>query len=140
MNRRNFLKFLGAASAGATVAYSFPSIIVPKNIEVIDQINLITKTEIYPKLIEDFWFQESPFMSHMRKQPFMRIIDDTEYGFGYVEQNGVWVHKVIDNSVPEDVVAVVEPSVENLYIINSEHFELIEEKKPTIHRIFGLAN
>lgn len=34
MNRRNFLKFLGVATIGSTVAYSFPSIIVPKNIEI----------------------------------------------------------------------------------------------------------
>lgn len=33
MNRRRFLSLLGQAAAGATVAYSFPSIIVPKNIQ-----------------------------------------------------------------------------------------------------------
>lgn len=32
MNRRRFLQLLGMATAGATVAYSFPDIIVPKNI------------------------------------------------------------------------------------------------------------
>jgi hypothetical protein len=32
MNRRNFFSTLMKAAAGATVAYSFPSIIVPKNI------------------------------------------------------------------------------------------------------------
>lgn len=65
MDRRNFLKRLGLASAGAVVAYSFPEVIVPKNIEqllilpeqiptdFISQLNLITKNEIYPKLIED---------------------------------------------------------------------------------------
>jgi len=75
MNRRNFLQFLGAATIGSTVAYSFPSIIVPKNIitlkevatDYLSEINLITKREIYPKLIEDFWFDESPFFSYLRK-------------------------------------------------------------------------
>lgn len=33
MNRRGFLGLLGKAAAGAAVVYSFPSIIVPKNIE-----------------------------------------------------------------------------------------------------------
>lgn len=32
MNRRRFISLLGQSVAGATVAYSFPSIIVPKNI------------------------------------------------------------------------------------------------------------
>lgn len=32
MNRRNFLKFLGTATIGTGIVYSFPSIIVPKNI------------------------------------------------------------------------------------------------------------
>lgn len=34
MNRRRFLELLGAATVGSTVAYSFPSIIVPRNIAV----------------------------------------------------------------------------------------------------------
>ena len=33
MNRRFFLSLLGQAAVGATVAYSFPSIVVPKNIQ-----------------------------------------------------------------------------------------------------------
>lgn len=33
MNRRRFLSLLSQATVGATVAYSFPSIIVPKNIQ-----------------------------------------------------------------------------------------------------------
>lgn len=32
MNRRRFLELLGIATAGGAIAYSFPSIIVPKNI------------------------------------------------------------------------------------------------------------
>lgn len=34
MDRRRFLELLGMASVGATVAYSFPSVIVPKHIIV----------------------------------------------------------------------------------------------------------
>lgn len=33
VNRRRFISLLGQAVAGATVAYSFPSIIVPRNIQ-----------------------------------------------------------------------------------------------------------
>lgn len=33
MNRRGFLSLLGQAAVGSVVAYSFPSIIVPKNIQ-----------------------------------------------------------------------------------------------------------
>lgn len=32
MNRRRFLELMGMAAAGSAVVYSFPSIIVPKNI------------------------------------------------------------------------------------------------------------
>lgn len=34
MNRRRFLELLGQAAVGGTVVYSFPAIIVPKNIVV----------------------------------------------------------------------------------------------------------
>lgn len=34
MNRRRFLELLGTAAVGSAVAYSFPSIIVPRNIVV----------------------------------------------------------------------------------------------------------
>lgn len=54
------------ATVGATVAYSFPDIIVPKNIATINQINLITRNEIYPKIIEDFWFQDSLFFAKLK--------------------------------------------------------------------------
>lgn len=37
MNRRRFLSLLSQATAGAAVAYSFPSIIVPKNTQPIEQ-------------------------------------------------------------------------------------------------------
>lgn len=65
MNRRNFIKFLGAASVGATVAYSFPSIIVPKNIEV------------YPDIVNDLFFQESSWESYLRgQQAIFDMIDN----------------------------------------------------------------
>lgn len=35
MNRRRFLELLGMATAGTAVAYSFPSVIVPKNITTV---------------------------------------------------------------------------------------------------------
>lgn len=35
MNRRRFLELLGTAIAGTAVVYSFPSIIVPKNIAAV---------------------------------------------------------------------------------------------------------
>lgn len=81
MNRRNFLKFLGVASVGATVAYSFPSIIVPKNIITLDEvssdlllkdgtslsyINSIIQKEIWPKVINDHFFTDTPFLVRMR--------------------------------------------------------------------------
>lgn len=72
MNRRGFLQLLGMAAAGSTVAYSFPTIIVPNNIEVvedlslIEQLNTITKKEIYPALIDDLYFTQSPFISYLR--------------------------------------------------------------------------
>lgn len=127
MNRRNFLKFLGAASVGATVAYSFPDVIVPKNIEInglasainagytfsgyFDGINIITKNEIYPKLIEDFWFQESPFLTRLK----MKISDDSEYGFGYVQENGIWVHEVHKTPLLETI-----EDPEPIFFINSK--------------------
>jgi hypothetical protein len=83
MNRRSFLKFLGTATVGTGIVYSFPSIIVPKNISssllelpewtglpaetIVSQVNLITQREIFPKLIEDFWFTETPFFAYLRK-------------------------------------------------------------------------
>lgn len=74
MNRRGFLKFLGVASVGATVAYSFPSVIVPQNIiipseyfatdpvfDVLSELNRVTIEEIYPRLILDVFFTKTPF-------------------------------------------------------------------------------
>lgn len=38
VSRRRFLELLGMATAGASVAYSFPSIIVPKNIIAVESV------------------------------------------------------------------------------------------------------
>lgn len=82
MNRRGFLSFLGKASAGAYIAYSFPEIIVPKNIDIfspelipaeaistdlISQLNAVTLKEIYPQFIADNFFTESPFLAYIRE-------------------------------------------------------------------------
>jgi hypothetical protein len=79
MNRRGFLRALAQATVGAAVVYSFPSIIVPQNLALIEHINLTTSAEIWPKLIDDLFFQETPFLARMR----MRISDSPEFGFGF---------------------------------------------------------
>lgn len=79
MNRRNFLKFLGAASVGATVAYSFPSVIVPNNIILVEpiipvskfnlaELNEIVRREIYPRVIRDHFFKDTPFFTYLREK------------------------------------------------------------------------
>lgn len=85
MNRRNFIQFLGLASTGSVVAYSFPNIIVPKNIIVPDIIDyslitrayeravalegepLLVQREIYPQFINDFFFTESLMLLSMKQ-------------------------------------------------------------------------
>lgn len=86
MDRRGFLKIFGKAAAGAAIVYSFPSIIIPKNISA--QNGLLFRIsddpefgfgfsgfvqEIYPKLIEDEFFKESSFLSIMKAK---QIIDN----------------------------------------------------------------
>ncbi len=85
MNRREFLEILGLATAGGAVAYSFPEIIVPKNIipvkaasigstlfRVVDDpvygfgFSGFTSIEIYPKIINDIFFMEGPDMTYWR--------------------------------------------------------------------------
>lgn len=81
MDRRGFLKIFGKAAAGAAIVYSFPSIIIPKNIIIpyeigldvgngldISALNIITKNEIYPELIRDIWFVESPFFARIKNK------------------------------------------------------------------------
>lgn len=62
MNRRSFLKFLSIATIGSTITYSFPSIIVPRNI-----ISLEDTKEVYPELIRDLFFREQPDLAYLRK-------------------------------------------------------------------------
>src|SRR5688572_10397462 len=80
MNRRGFLGLLGKAAAGAAVAYSFPSIIVPQNAgevvaydietanDLISELNLVTRREIFPRVINDCFFSDSPFLSYLRSK------------------------------------------------------------------------
>lgn len=137
MDRRSFLKFLGAASAGATVVYSFPSIIVPKNI---DLINLVTQREIFPKLIDDFFFQETPLFAYLRDSVVMRILDDPEYGFGYVEQNGVWVHEVVKKEESNfEILDSIEDN-EPIFFINSKEMNIVPQEKVTKRKLFGFGN
>lgn len=75
MNRRRFLELLGKATVTTAVAYSFPDIIIPKNIIPIEamsagltenSINIVTLKEIYPELIRDLFFINSPMMARMK--------------------------------------------------------------------------
>lgn len=60
MNRRRFLELLGMATVGGAVAYSFPKIIVPKNIQVVGEtIFFIDTSQVF------------------------RIVDSPEFGFGF---------------------------------------------------------
>lgn len=102
MNRRNFLRFLATATVGTGVVYSFPSTIISKNIQVvsnINTINLITKKEIFPKLIYDLFFIESPFLSRLRFEGFKPDPDNPDIMRGRVvgEMQGPKVVGVIRN-------------------------------------------
>jgi len=63
MDRRRFLQSLGLASAGGIVAYSFPKIIVHKNIEAVTNLGEIFLT--LPNNLK------------------VRISDSPQYGFGF---------------------------------------------------------
>lgn len=79
MNGRGFLSLFGKAAVGATVAYSFPSVIVPKNlgeVEVVSDlatINAITLKELYPSIIMDTWFQDTPFLAYLRNKAIDKL-------------------------------------------------------------------
>lgn len=75
MNRRNFLKFLATATVGTGVVYSFPSIIVPKNI-----------SEVYPKAIDDFFFQETSFDAYLRKNMIKEVYLEEPFYKPYIYQ------------------------------------------------------
>ena len=69
MHRRSFIKFLGVATIGSTIAYSFPSIIVPKNIEDINAINdLSDKMEIWPEIVNDMFFTDRPELAFLSRR------------------------------------------------------------------------
>jgi hypothetical protein len=87
MNRRRFLELLSMAAVGGTVAYSFPDVIVPKNIQLVtfDMLEkaytkarlssaepnlLVIHRELYPKLIEDIFFIDDPLTAFTRKNYF----------------------------------------------------------------------
>lgn len=46
MNRRRFIELLTSATIGSTVAYSFPSIVVPKNISI-EFVDLLNKMPVW---------------------------------------------------------------------------------------------
>ena len=46
MNRRRFLELLGMAAAGTGIVYSFPSVIVPKNIAEVNSISEVSSLAI----------------------------------------------------------------------------------------------
>lgn len=55
MNRRRFLELLGTAALGSGIVYSFPSVIVPKNIQRIEclpPISFPVLEAAYKRLIE----------------------------------------------------------------------------------------
>lgn len=125
MNRRNFLKFLSAASVGATVAYSFPSIIVPKNIELVkavipatifdlDEINRITREEVYPRVIEDYFFNDTPFISYLREKrkqgivansfnEAMHITDETNYRIIKIDKQITTYYKELQEEIDKRI-------------------------------------
>lgn len=78
MDRRGFLKLLGQASIGAYVAYSFPSIIVPKNIKYIGiernlgGISFAKLNYIYQKACQEIG---EPKVIFMHKDNYTRIIE-----------------------------------------------------------------
>jgi hypothetical protein len=73
MNRRRFMELLGMATVGGAVAYSFPNIIVPKNIIISKSSAITWIEENYPKLIEDVFFTDSPFLSYLRDRTALYI-------------------------------------------------------------------
>lgn len=80
MNRRRFLELLGLAALGSGIVYSFPSVIVPKNIafENIEEfafsgykmsdVDFKIRAEIYPRIINDMFFTDSPDLAYWRKR------------------------------------------------------------------------
>lgn len=82
MDRRSFFKRLLQATAGATVAYSFPSIIVPKNLEKsvenVGRIYIVSPSTFY-----DFGFT------------------------GWKEQNGIYIGQLSAKVQPGRILATI---------------------------------
>lgn len=115
MNRRGFLSSLGLAIVGTGVAYSFPDIIVPKNIvgqdglllrisddpefgfgfSGIQELNRITLKEIYPKMINDYFFLDTPFFARMKETYEKACLGSAEPSCAYV--NGEFIY----NDIPK---------------------------------------
>jgi hypothetical protein len=76
MNRRSFLKFLSSATIGATVAYSFPEIIVPKNIKLIKEVedtkNLASSGVLTWRKLEEAF---NRMKENMYKEPDIIIVN-----------------------------------------------------------------
>ena len=80
MNRRRFLELLGSAALGSGIVYSFPSVIVSKNIALesieefafsgykISDLDVSVRAEIYPSVINDIFFIDSPDLAYWRKR------------------------------------------------------------------------
>jgi hypothetical protein len=86
MNRRDFLKFLKMVTVGAIVAYSFPSIIISKNIELIKEINE-NKSLTWPKLEAAF----KRMQEQMYNEPDI-IIVNRQYYNDLISKNPYLIH------------------------------------------------
>jgi hypothetical protein len=58
INRRKFFTAIGKAVLGTAIALQIPDNIIPK---------LETITEVYPRIIEDWFFTDSPFLARIRE-------------------------------------------------------------------------
>lgn len=89
MNRRRFLELLGSAALGSGIVYSFPSVIVPKNISMLDWkdhlingITNITDDSVYGFGFTGFQRDvDSPFLFDYSKFIQVEIIKPRLYGF-----------------------------------------------------------
>src|SRR5437762_6855796 len=84
MNRRFFLQSFGLATAGGIVAYSFPKIIIPKNI--VEPINLVGKKEIYPEIINDLFFSNTINFAMIEKAYRKACVGSVEPRYVYANQ------------------------------------------------------
>lgn len=99
MNRRRFLELLGMATVGATVAYSFPDIIVPKNIAIPTlnaNLNWVTEYKsanplTYAKLLEAYHKcrvgNYEPKWIRVNENTFRHIQSMIEPQYRFIESN-----------------------------------------------------